>query len=81
MAYFSNSSEGDCLLMQCAKCKYGQLACPIFQVQIMYNYDACNNEVARKILDVLIDNNGNCSMWEEFQKDFEIDPNQIEMEL
>lgn len=79
MAYFSNSTEGDCLDHQCGKCKYGQSSCPIFWVQLEYNYSACNNPTARAILDYLIDNNGNCAMWREFQKDLEIDPNQMDM--
>jgi len=79
MAYFSNSSEGYVLEEQCSKCKYGQLPCPIFQAQFLYNYEACNNKTAREILDLLIDNNGNCSMWKEFRRDFEIDPNQLDM--
>lgn len=73
MAYFPNSSAGECFDEQCSRCKYGQEPCPIFQVQIHYNYDACNNEVARKILDDLISNNGTCVMFEEFKEDFAID--------
>ena len=79
MAYFSNGSEGDVLDVQCSKCKYGQLPCPIFWVQLTYNYEACNNKTAREILDYLINNDGTCAMWKEFRKDFEIDPNQLSM--
>ena len=72
MAYFANSTEGECFEDQCSECKYGQEPCPIYQVQFHYNYDACNNEVARKILDDLVSDNGACFMFEEFKKDFQI---------
>ena len=81
MAYFSNGSEGMCFDDQCAKCKYGLLPCPIALVQIMYNYDAANNEVATKILDSLVSDNGTCSMFEEFKSDVAIDPNQTTLPL
>ena len=70
MAYFSNSTEGSVFEYQCSLCKYGDQACPIAFVQEMYNYDACNNEVARKILDELVEDNGGCAMFKEFKKDF-----------
>ena len=81
MAYFANSTEGDVFAKQCAKCKYGESACPIFVVQFEFNYEACNNETARKILDSLISNNGTCAMWTEFKEDFAIDPDQLSLEL
>ena len=81
MAYFSNGSEGSVLDTQCAKCKYGQEPCPIFFLQINYNYEACNNKLARTILDFLIAQDGTCKMWETFRNDFEINPNQLTMEL
>jgi hypothetical protein len=70
MAYFSNGTEGMVLDHQCSLCKYGDEPCPIYLVQSLYNYDACNNEVARKILDELIENNGTCAMFKAFKKDF-----------
>lgn len=81
MAYFSNGTEGSVLDHQCSLCKYGEENCPIFFVQFNYNYDACNNEVARKILDDLIADNGTCAMWKEFKKDFRIDPEAKEQSL
>lgn len=75
MAYFSNSSEGECFYSQCEKCIFGELPCPIFVVQCNHNYSACNNKEARTILDELIDNNGNCAMWQEFQNELDIDIN------
>ena len=81
MAYFANGTEGTVFDYQCSLCKYGKEACPIALVQFLYNYDACNNEVARKILDALVENNGTCAMWKEFKNDFRIDPSCIEQEL
>jgi hypothetical protein len=81
VAYFSNSTEGDVLLIQCSRCKYGKRDCPIFFVQFNWNYEACNNKTARLILDYLINNDGECKMFKEFKKDFEIDPNQLEIDF
>lgn len=67
MAYFSNGSEGECMENQCAKCIFGELSCPIALVQYNHNYSACNNKEARKILDTLINDNGDCSMYNEFE--------------
>ena len=62
MAYFSNGTEGMCFDDECSDCKYGQDACPIAFVQTLYNYDAVNNDVATRILDHLVSNDGKCSM-------------------
>lgn len=72
MAYFSNGSEGEVFDLQCSKCKYGDEACPIAAVQMVYNYDACNNPIARSILDDLVKNDGTCAMFNEFKKDFQL---------
>lgn len=79
MAYFSNGTEGMVFDEECASCKYGEKACPIAAVQIIYNYDACNNETATKILDSLVKNDGTCTMKQEFKQDFAIDPNQLKL--
>lgn len=50
----------------------GDEICPIGSVQFIYNYDACNNEVATKILNELVENDGTCIMFKRFRKDFEI---------
>ena len=83
MAYFSNGTEGMLFDEQCARCKYGQEPCPIALIQNEYNYKACNNKTARAILDHLVNNNGNCAMFQAFKEDFEIDTSceQMEMEL
>ena len=84
MAYFSNGSEGMVFEDQCAKCKYGDKACPIALVQLLYNYDAVKAEnagdnTASLILDSLVKNDGTCTMWQEFKEDFAIDPNQLKL--
>lgn len=77
MAYFSNGSEGSCF--DCANCKYQKHPCPIFAVQFLYNYDACNNEVATKILDTLVSNDGTCHFFEMAKKDLFQDDTQLEL--
>lgn len=79
MAYFSNGSEGMCFDEQCSKCKYGEFPCPIALVQMRYNYDAVNNEVATKILNDLVKNDGTCTMFDMARKDFFIDANQLNL--
>ena len=75
MAYFANGSEGAVFDYQCSICKYGEQPCPIATVQMLYNYDACNNEAARAILDGLVKNDGTCEMYKQFKNDFIINPN------
>jgi hypothetical protein len=72
MAYFSNGTEGMVFDYQCSICKYGEEPCPIALVQHEFNYSACNNETARKILDALVQDNGTCEMWTAFKNDFAI---------
>jgi len=79
MAYFSNGTEGEVFDEQCEKCKYGKKACPVAWVQIEYNYNAVNNKTATKILNHLVKDNGECSMWKMFNTDFAIDPNQLDL--
>ena len=62
MAYFSNSSEGDVLEIQCAECPYGESACPVYGVQACFNYDQVGNKLATEILNMLIDKKGACQM-------------------
>ena len=79
MAYFSNGTEGEVFDEQCSRCKYGDKSCPIAAVQMMYNYDACNNKTARNILDTLVKDDGTCTMFEAFERDFGIDPDQLNL--
>ena len=71
MAYFPNGSSGECFENQCARCKYGESPCPIALVQFDYNYEACNNQLASSILNQLVKNNGDCTMFLAFKNDFE----------
>ena len=79
MAYFPNGNEGSSFDDQCSKCKYGQHPCPIAYVQINYNYDAVNNEVATEILNELVKDDGTCIMYKMCEKDFFVDKNQTEL--
>lgn len=63
MAYFPNGSAGGLFDEQCSRCRYGEGACPIWGVQMQFNYEACNVEVARKILDALVKDSGECAMF------------------
>ncbi len=78
MAYFSNSDDGFLFDIQCYKCKYGKHPCPIFLAQTTYNYQACGNETATAILDLLVESDGTCTMLEMAKKDFFVDINQGE---
>jgi hypothetical protein len=73
MAYFSNGTEGSVFEYQCSICKYGEEPCPIALVQMEFNYEACNNPTARKILDSLVEDNGGCAMYKQFKKDLSLD--------
>ena len=66
MAYFANGSEGMYLDEQCEHCIFGNKACPIYEAQYMYNYDAVNNKVATDILNTIVDKDGNCRMLKAF---------------
>jgi len=81
MAYFSNSTEGMAFDNECSTCKYGKDECPIALVQVLYNYDAANNELATKILNNLVTDDGKCSMKQIFKNDFEFNKNQTILDL
>lgn len=66
MAYFSNGTEGEVFAEQCGRCVYGMSYCPIHFVQTEYNYQAVNNEVAIKILEALVKQDGTCNVFVEF---------------
>ena len=73
MAYFPNGTSGEVFDEQCSRCRYGEQSCPIWYIQVTYNYDACNNEVATKILDELVKDDGTCAM-------FKLDPEWFDKE-
>ena len=66
MAYFANGSEG--MVFDCEGCKYQLEPCPIALVQMEFNYDACNNETATKILNCLVKDDGTCMMQQMMDK-------------
>jgi len=67
MAYFANGSEGSCFDQQCSICKYGEKSCPIAAVQGIYNYNAVAAFTRN-----LVQDDGTCTMFKTFKKDFEI---------
>jgi hypothetical protein len=75
MAYFSNGSEGMSFDDQCCRCKYGQEPCPIALVQSSYNYEQLKDTTgtARKILNTLVKEDGTCTMYQWFKRDFATD--------
>ena len=81
MAYFSNGTEGMAFDDQCAKCKFGRGPCPIAFVQMDANYDQHKDTTgtAKKILDHLVHNNGECQVFKMARQEFEIDPNQLDL--
>jgi len=81
MAYFSNGTEGAVFEDQCAKCKYGQLPCPIAFVQMEYNYEQHNDKTGTttKLLNELVKDDGSCSIYEAFKDDLAIDINQMKL--
>ena len=81
MAYFSNGSEGMAFDDECQECKYGKDPCPIAKVQSLYNYDACNNDTATKILNDLVEDSGKCKMKEFMLSHTGNHPDQLIMEL
>ncbi len=76
MAYFPNGASGEIYQAKhCEKCRNfrvrddsGVESCPIWDVHFFYSYEACNNETARNVLDMLIPEKGiqpqECSMFE-----------------
>jgi hypothetical protein len=72
MAYFPNGTAGEALEEQCSKCKYSKRPCPIYTVQCNWNYSACNDKIAREIMDYLVAQDGTCAMFETFKEDLQI---------
>lgn len=64
MAYFSNSSDGEFLDIQCADCIHEDpdAGCPIALVQMMFNYDQIGNNKLRDALNMLVSKDGICKM-------------------
>lgn len=62
MAYFSNGSDGDFLARQCADCPLGDGPCPVFLVQMQYNYEQCDNPKLKEAMNILISEDGICNL-------------------
>lgn len=73
MACFSNGSEGMVLDDQCFKCVLGEKSCPILFVQMSYNYDAVGNKIATEILNYLVNEDGECQMFNNFKEIFGVE--------
>ena len=78
MAYFSNSSEGSVLDEQCLECFMDiEEPCPIAYVQMNWNYKQIGNDMAREILNELVeDGSGDCRMKQAM--DAQLNPGRIE---
>jgi hypothetical protein len=63
MVYFPNGSAGDVLEAQCMDCKLGEGPCPIYYIQMEWNYDQVGNDLAVKIMNELISEDGTCQMF------------------
>lgn len=74
MAYFSNSTEGMVLDEQCCSCvlfnaEYpSDLWCPIAYVQMDYNYKQIGNDLAREIINQLVNEEGECQLKPTLEK-------------
>jgi hypothetical protein len=62
MAYFANWTEGMALKEQCEDCAFGMASCPVYYVQITYNYKACNVPIAREMLAEFVAEDGTCRL-------------------
>lgn len=85
MAYFSNGSEGDNYMAKwCCCCENWKdlndgrgSGCPIWDVHLLFNYEAQKNPTAKQILDMLIPTNKEsmfaekCSMFGQIKGEIE----------
>lgn len=72
MAYFPNGTSAEIFDNQCGECKFGEQTCPIYYVQINYNYEACNEELPTKILNDLVTDKEGCLMFIRFNAELSI---------
>lgn len=75
MAYFSNSSEGECFDDQCSRCKFGQMACPVALLQMEYNYEQLREPTGKltEVMNLLVKEDGTCTVFEMAKADFEVE--------
>lgn len=64
MVYFPNGTSGMVLDEQCSNCPVGEESCPIYAVQMLYNYDQLKkgNKDLKDAMTMLIDGKGRCQM-------------------
>ena len=65
MAYFPNGAAGSVLEDQCGECLHGRddsVMCPVYFVQITFNYSQNGNTDLEKCLNWLVDEEGDCRM-------------------
>ncbi len=63
MAYFPNGTSGMVLDNQCFECRLpDDEPCPVLWVQNKYNYTQIGNEMAKEIINCLVDKDGQCQM-------------------
>jgi len=79
VAYFSNGTEGMIFDEECSNCIFGEKPCPIALIQFTYNYDQCRNEKVKEILDMLVNQKGECSMKRMDLEQFIVDARPIDM--
>lgn len=74
MAYFSNSSDGEVLDMQCCRCPLGGGGCPVKGIQMLYNYDQLDDgqEKLREAMDMLVDDQGICQVREQLMENITV---------
>lgn len=64
MAYFPNATSGEVLDRQCADCPLGNGPCPVMGVQMLFNYDQCDDgqEKLRSAMSILVADDGTCQV-------------------
>lgn len=70
MVYFPNGTAGMVLDEQCSNCPVGEDACPIYAVQMVYNYDQLKNgnKDLKDAMTMLVDDKGRCQMLESLKR-------------
>jgi len=67
MAYFPNGTAGEVLDEQCHQCLHAMndgVLCPVYYVQMEYNYKQCDDgqECLRAAMNLLVNEAGECQM-------------------
>ncbi len=64
---------------ECCDCCFGEDPCPIALIQATYNYDQCRNPKVKEILDILVNQKGECAMKRMNVEFFKVDARPIDM--